>query len=91
MCEAETTSTVIVTKEHAISNTKKSLDACSEAVTLIFVLTRDAMTDGKKSIIIMSVDMDVLVIAISVLPFLKEICLEKMWIAFGQRARWNGF
>ena len=51
MCEAETTSKVIVTKgEDAISNTRKSLDAVSpccheEADSRIFVHARDAMTD----------------------------------------------
>ena len=93
MCEAETTSTVIITKgEHAISNTRKSLDAVSpccheEADTRIFVHARDATTDGRKSIIIKANDTDVLVIAISVLPSLQEIGLEKMWIAFGQGAK----
>jgi len=96
MCEAETTSTVIVTKgEDAISNTRKSLDAVSpccheEADSRIFVHARDATTDGSKSIIIKANDMDVLVIAISVLLSLQELGLEKMWIAFGQgdKMRW---
>ena len=96
MCEAQTTSTVIVTKgEDAISNTRKSLDAVSpccheEADTRIFVHARDATTDGSKSIIIKANDTDVLVIAISVLPSLQELGLENMWIAFGQgaKARW---
>lgn len=93
MCEAETTSTVIVTKgEDAISNTRKSLDAVSpccheEADCRIFVHARDATTDGSKSIIIKANDTDVLVIAISVLPSLQELGLEKMWIAFGQGAK----
>ena len=84
MCEAEITSTVIITKgEHAISNTRKSLDAVSpccheEADTRIFVHAMDATIDGRKSIIIKANDTDVLVIAISVLPSLQEIGLEKM-------------
>ena len=93
MCEAETTSTVIVTKgEDAISNTRKSLDAVSpctheEADSRIFVHAKDATTDGSKSIIIKDNDTDVPVIAISVLPPLQELGLEKMWIAFGQGAK----
>ncbi|KAK6167168.1 hypothetical protein SNE40_021263 [Patella caerulea] len=89
MCEAETTSTVIVTKgEGAISNTVKSLDTMSpccheEADSRIFVHARDATTDGSKSIIIKANDTDVLVIAISVLPALQELGLQEMWIAFG--------
>ena len=84
---------IIVTKgEHTISNTMKSLDALSpccheEADTQIFVHAKDATTDGRKSIIIKANDTDVLVIAISVLPSLQEIGLEKMWIAFGQRSQ----
>ena len=96
MCEAETTSTVIVTKgEEVISNTVKSLDAVSpcsheEADRRIFVHAKDATTNGSKCIIIKANDTDVLVIAISVLPSLQELGLLEMWISFGQGAhmRW---
>ena len=53
MCEAKTTSAVIITKrEHAISSTRKSLDTVfpyyhEEADTQIFVYTRDATSDGE--------------------------------------------
>ena len=93
MCEAETTSTVIVTKgEDVISNTRESLDAVSpcsheEADSRIFVHARDVTTDGSKSIIIKANDTDVLVIAISVLPSLQELGLEKMTIVFGEGAK----
>lgn len=55
ICEAQTTSTLIVTKgEDAISNTRKPLDTVSpccheEADTRIFVHCRDATTDGSPS------------------------------------------
>lgn len=90
MCEAETTSTVIVTKGgDAISKTVQSLDAvfpcCHEdANSQIFVHARDATTDGSKSIIIKANDTDVLFIAISVLPSLQKLGLQEMWIAIGQ-------
>lgn len=90
MCEAETTSTVIVTKGgDAISKTVQSLDAVSpccheDANSQIFVHARDATTDGSKSIIIKANDTDVLFIAISVLPSLQKLGLQEMWIAIGQ-------
>lgn len=96
ICEAQTTSTLIVTKgEDAISNTRKPLDTVSpccheEADTRIFVHCRDATTDGSESLIIKANDTDILIIAVSVLPSLQELGLENMWIAFGQgvNIRW---
>ncbi len=96
ICHAETTSTLIVTTgEHAITNTSKSLkdvSPCSheEADTRIFVHARDATMDGNKSLIIKANDTDILVIAISVLPSLQELGLINLWLAFGQGAnlRW---
>jgi len=93
ICEAQTSSTLIVTKgEDAISNTRKPLNdvsPCSheEADTRIFVHAKDATTDGSKSLIIKANDTDILVIAVSVLPSLQEL---GMWIAFDQGAnlRW---
>ena len=67
-------------------------EACQheEADSRIFVHAKDATTDGSKSIIIKANDTDVLVIAISVLPSLQEIGLEKMWLVFdqGAKGRW---
>lgn len=96
ICEADTKSTIIVTKgDNVISNRMKSLDAlapCSheEADTRVFVHARDATLEGSKSIIIKANDTDVVVIAVSTLPFLQELGLESMWVAFGQgaNARW---
>ena len=96
ICEAQTTSTVIVTKgEDAISNKRKSLDSVApccheEADTRICVHARDATLEGSKSLIIKANDTDVVVIAVSVLPSLQKLGLENMWIAFGQgaSARW---
>jgi hypothetical protein len=87
---------VIVTKgEDVISNKIKSLDAAApccheEADTRIFVHGRDATAAGSKSLVIKANDTDVLVIAVSKLPSLQRLGLEKMWIAFGQgaNARW---
>ena len=96
ICQAGTTSMVIVTKgEDVISNKIKSLDAAApccheEADTRIFVHGRDATAEGSKSLVIKANDTDVLVIAVSKLPSLQRLGLEKMWIAFGQgaNARW---
>ena len=96
LCETETASTVVVTKEEdAISNKMMSLDAvvpCSheEADTRIFVHARDATQDGCKSLIIKANDTNVVIIAVSVLPSLQQLGLQSMWIDFGQgaNARW---
>lgn len=89
ICQAGTTSMVIVTKgEDVISNKNKSLDAVApcyheEADTRIFVHGRDATAEGSKSLVIKANDNDVLVIAAS---SLQRLGLQKMWIAFGQGA-----
>ena len=76
MCDADTTSTVFVTREdNAISNRVSSLDAvalCSheEADTRVFVHARDATSQNSKSIIIQANDTDVVVIAVSTMPCL---------------------
>ena len=96
MCQSDTTSTVVVTRgDDAISNKMRSLDAvapCSheEADTRVFVHARDSTLEGSKSIFIKANDTDVVVIAVATLPYLQEIGLEIMWIAFGQgaSARW---
>ncbi len=46
--------------------------------------------EGNKTLMIKANDTDVIVIAISTLPSLQELGLEKMWIAFGQEIhlRW---
>ena len=56
----------------------------------IFVHTRHAVTENRKALKFKANDTDVVVIAISVFPSLKELGLEKMWIAFGQgkNLRW---
>ena len=97
MCDADTTSTIIVTRgDNAICNKVRSLDAvapCSheEADTRVFVHARDATSQGSKSITIKANDTDVVVIAVSTMPSLQELGLEKLWIAFGQgaSARWT--
>jgi len=92
MCDADTTSTIIVTRgDNAISNKVRSLDAvapCSheEADTRVFVHARDATSQGSKSITIKANDTNVVVIAVSTMPSLQELGLEKLWIAFGQGA-----
>ena len=90
MCDADTTSTIIVTRgDNAICNKVRSLDAvapCSheEADTRVFVHARDATSQGSKSITIKANDTDVVIIAVSTMPSLQELGLQKLWIAFGQ-------
>ena len=96
LCEAETASTIVVTKEEdAISNKMMSLDAvvpCSheKADTRIFVHARDATQDGCKFLIIKANDTDVVIIAVPELPSLQQLGLQSMWIDFGHgaNARW---
>ena len=69
----------------------RSLDAvapCSheEADTRVFVHARDATSKGSKSITIKANDTNVVVIAVSTMPCLQELGLQKLWIAFGQGA-----
>jgi len=52
----------------------------------VFVHARDATSQGSKSITIKANDIDVVVIAVSTMPSLQELGLEKLWIAFGQGA-----
>ena len=87
---------VIVTKEeNALSNHTISLEGVSpcsheEADTRIFVHARHAVQEGSKSMLVKARDTDILVIATSVMPTLQAICLQQLWIAFGQcrNMRW---
>uniref|UniRef100_H3A078 Uncharacterized protein n=1 Tax=Latimeria chalumnae TaxID=7897 RepID=H3A078_LATCH len=82
--------TVIMTKgENIISNQMICLEdmaPCTheEADTCIFIHARHATMEGNKVLMIDANGTGVVVIAISVLASLKELGLEKMWIAFGQ-------
>ena len=86
---------VVVTKEDTISNKMMSLDAvapCSheEADTRIFVHAWDATQGSCKSLIIKANGIDVVIIAVSVLPSLQHHGLRSMLIDFwqGASARW---
>ena len=90
IAEMHTANTIIMMKEElALSNQMISLDHVApcrheEADTHIFVHARDAVTEGHKVLMIKANDTDIVVIAISTLPSLQELGLEKLWIAFGQ-------
>lgn len=89
-----TPNAVIVTKEEdAVSNHTISLDGVTlynHEDTKIFMHAKHAVAEGNKALMIKANDTDVLVIAVSVLPALKEFGLEKLWLAFGQgrNLRW---
>ena len=55
-----------------------------KADTRIFLHSKHAAADGNTTIIIKASDTDVLVIAVSVLPILQDLGVEKQWVAFGQ-------
>ena len=56
----------------------------------MFVNAKHAVEEGRKVIIIKANDTDVLVIAVNVLPVLKEIGVTQLWVDFGQglNRRW---
>ena len=70
----------------------EGVSPCSheEADTRIFVHARHAAQEGSKSMLVKASDTDILVIAISVMPTLQAICLQQLWVAFGQgrNMRW---
>ena len=82
--------TVIVTQEEGVvCNQLISLEGLThcnheEPDTPIFLHSKHATADGNKTIIIKASDTDVLVIAVSVLPILQDLGVEKLWVAFGQ-------
>ena len=90
IAEMHTVNVVIVTKEElALSTQVINLDhvaPCSheEADTRIFVHAKHAVMEGNQTLMIKANDTDVVVIAISILPSLQELGLQKLWIAFGQ-------
>ena len=89
-CEVQTSSTVIVTEgEDGKSNSRmppgdKTQCIHEKAETQIFVYAKNSTVDGSKALIIYANVTDVLVIAVSVLPTLQQLGIEKMWIAFGK-------
>lgn len=87
----QTTNTIVVTKGHnAQSNRTMCLNNVSpctheEADTRIFVHAKDSVLNGNNVLMIKANDTDVVIIAVSCFPSLKELGLSKLWIAFGQR------
>lgn len=82
--------TVMVTQEGSVvCNQPISLEGLThcnheEADTRIFLHSKHAAAHGNKTIIIKASDIDVLVIAVSVLSILHDLGVEKLWVAFGQ-------
>jgi len=80
--------TVIVTQEEGVvCNHSISLEGLThsnheKADTRIFLHSKHAAADGNKTIIIKA--SDTYVIAVSVLPILQDLGVEKLWVAFGQ-------
>jgi len=88
--------TVIVTQEKSVVCNKpislEGLTHCNheKADTLIFLRSKHASADGSKTIMIKASETDILVIAVSVLPILLDLGVEKLCVAFGQRQK-SGF
>ena len=82
--------TVIVTQEEGVvcnqSISLEGLTHCNheEADTRIFLHSKHAAANGNKTIMIKASDTYVLVIAVSVLPILQDLGVEKLWVAIGQ-------
>jgi len=88
--------TVIVTQEEGVvcnqSISLEGLTHCNheKADTRIFMYSKHTTADGSKTIMIKVSDTDVLVTAVSVLPILQDLGVEKLWVAFGQGQK-SGF
>ena len=90
ICQTQTTRTIVVTKEGCVicNDNQKSLEAVSpclheEAETRICVHARDAAIEGSKALVIKADDIDIVEIAVSVLPHMQEIGVDALWSAFG--------
>ena len=88
--------TVVVTKkEDVVSNKAINRDAVTpctheEANTRLFVHARSVTLEGAKSVIVKANDTDVVVIAVSVMPSLRDLGLNFLWVTFGKglKLRW---
>jgi len=84
---------VIVTKEDDAVSTQtinmEELVPCSheEADTRIIVHARHAVRHGSKAIMIKASDTDVLVIAVSLLPYVQQSGLQQLWVSSAARMR----
>ena len=89
IAEMHTMNVDIVTKEEqALSTQVINLDhlvPCSheEADTRIFVHAKHAVMEGNQTLMVKANNTDVVVVAVSILPSLLELGLQKLWIAFG--------
>ena len=62
-------------------------------LTRMFLHVNNAVNQGHKNIILKASDNDVLVIAVKTYSALSNLCLEKLWLEYGQGAnvRWIPF
>ena len=81
---------IITTSDTSVNLEEVAPCSHEEADTRIFVHARHAAIEGYKSLMIEANDMDIVVIAISLMPSLAATGLEKMWVAFGkgEHRRW---
>ena len=92
MCP-NTSNTVIVTQEDGVvcnhSISLEGLTHCNHerADTHIFLHPKHTAADGNNTIMSKASDTDVLVISVSALLILRDLGVEKLWVAFGQEQK----
>jgi hypothetical protein len=89
MCpNTSNTVTVIITQEDGVvcnhSISLEGLTHCNHerADTQIFLHSKHTAADGNNTIMNKAIDTDVLVISVSVLLILRDLGVEKLWVAF---------
>ena len=81
---------IIVTKGPKVLSTSEffldTLDVTMKKLTLV----SSCMPEGHKTIMIKANDTDIVMIALSVFPYLQSLGLQQMWVTFrqGQSQRW---
>ena len=91
MCP-NTSNTVIVTQEDGVVyNHSISLEGLTPAIMRVQTKNLPAFkniaADGNNTIMNKASDTDVLVISVSVLLILRDLGVEKLWVAFGQEQK----
>ena len=98
ICQTQTTSTIIVTKEACVicNDNQKSLEAVSpcpheETDTRIFVHARDAAIEGSKALVIKANDTDIVIIAVSVYYHsCRRLALRLYGLPLAMVLAWSG-
>ena len=68
----------MINLDHLAPCSREKADTCT------FIHVKHAVMEGNQTLMIKANDTDVVVVAVSILPSLQELGLQKLWIAFGQ-------